>query len=59
MRSLGFGENQERLRQEDMDEYAKLFSQPLSEAHIKALAMLFGWTIPDFGVEGESVVCAA
>jgi hypothetical protein len=50
MRALGIGDNQERIRQEDMDEYAKLFKQLLSDAHIGALAALFGWSHPDLYV---------
>jgi hypothetical protein len=42
MRSLGIGGEQERLQQEDIDEYAKLFKQLLSEAHVRALTALFG-----------------
>jgi hypothetical protein len=47
MRSLGIGGEQERLQQEDIDEYAKLFKQLLSEAHVRALTALFGWSLPD------------
>jgi hypothetical protein len=47
MNSLGIRGEQERLQQEDIDEYAKLFKQPLSEAHIRALVALFGWSLSD------------
>lgn len=30
-----------------IDEYAKLFSKPLSDSQISALAALFGWSVPD------------
>lgn len=41
--SLGLAASQERLPPEVLEAYAKLFQQPLSELHIKALASLFGW----------------
>jgi hypothetical protein len=36
----------EGINQEAMDAYAKLFSQPLSQCHVEALAALFGWSAP-------------
>lgn len=35
------------IDQQALDDYAKLFEQPLSESHIKALAALFNCHIPD------------
>lgn len=59
MRSLGFGSAQERVQPDDQDKYAKLFSQPLSETHIRALAALFGWSVPEFSLGCGSPECAA
>jgi hypothetical protein len=43
MRNLGLiGEN-EGIDQQAQEEYARLFSEPLSDIHIAALAALFGW----------------
>lgn len=36
----------EGISQEAIDAYAKLFSQPLSQCHVEALAALFGWSAP-------------
>jgi hypothetical protein len=36
----------EDISQEAIDAYAKLFSQPLSQCHVEALAALFGWSAP-------------
>lgn len=37
----------EGIDQQAQDDYAKLFSQPLSDSHIQALAALFKWSIPE------------
>jgi hypothetical protein len=43
MRNLGvIGEN-ENIDHQVQEEYARLFSEPLSDIHIVALAALFGW----------------
>jgi hypothetical protein len=57
MRSLGIRGEQERLQQEDIDEYAKLFKQLLSEAHVRALTALFGWSLPDPLLANELGCC--
>jgi hypothetical protein len=31
---------------EGMKQYVRIFEQPLSHDHVKALAALFGWTAP-------------
>ena len=31
---------------EALQKYGRLFNSPLSESHIKALAALFGWSVP-------------
>jgi hypothetical protein len=54
MRALDMNVDEERdlLSQQVLDDYAHRFKQPLPASHIKALAALFGWALP----EGE---CAA
>jgi hypothetical protein len=34
------------IDQQAEEEYARLFSEPLSDQHIGALATMFGWTLP-------------
>jgi hypothetical protein len=43
MRSLGIIGKNQGIDQQAQEEYAKLFSKPLSSAHLAALAALFGW----------------
>ena len=47
MRSLDIELEHEHVCAKAMDDYAKLFSGPLSASHVQALAALFGWTPPD------------
>jgi hypothetical protein len=47
MRSLGIELERELVNQRTMDDYAKLFSGPLSASHVQALAALFGWSPPE------------
>ena len=47
MRSLGIELEREHVNQKIMDDYAKLFSGPLSASHVQALAVLFGWSPPE------------
>jgi hypothetical protein len=44
MRSLDIIGEQDGISKQAQDEYAKLFSQPLSASHLQALATLFGWS---------------
>jgi hypothetical protein len=44
MRTLNIIGETDGISQQAQDEYAKLFSEPLSASSIKALAILFGWT---------------
>jgi hypothetical protein len=57
MRALHFDANREWIPQTTLNEYARLFLQPLSAMQIQALASLFGWALP--GVEGAQVEGAA
>jgi hypothetical protein len=43
MRSLGIIGKNQGIDQQAQEEYAKLFSKPLSSTHLAALAALFGW----------------
>lgn len=58
MRTLEVVNEHDVIDQQALQEYAQLFEQPLSESHIKALAALFKWHIPeDFcRDEGDTVV---
>jgi beta-glucosidase/6-phospho-beta-glucosidase/beta-galactosidase len=47
MRSLDIIGDQEGLNQQALDEYAKLFRQPLSDYHLQALTALFNWSLPE------------
>ena len=45
MKAVNIIEENEGMDQRALDEYAKLFTQDLSNSHIKALAALFGWVL--------------
>lgn len=54
IKSLGFAAQNEKISQEAQDAYNKLFVNPASDAHMVALASIFGWTV-DEGEEIKSV----
>lgn len=54
MRTLEVIQEQEGIVDSALENYAKLFSQPLSDTHFFALACLFRWRTPDELVEGNS-----
>ncbi|CAO2189399.1 unnamed protein product [Urochloa humidicola] len=57
MRALKIIEEREGINQQAQDDYAKLFGHPLPDEHLKALAMLFNWSLPDgFDQEDEETV---
>ena len=56
MRTLELIEEHEGIDQQALDEYAKLFEQPLPDAHLQALAALFHWSLPENLDEGEGGV---
>jgi hypothetical protein len=45
-RRLGLMQDREVLEQDALEEYGRLFSKPLTQEHVAALAALFGWAIP-------------
>lgn len=47
MRALGIAKGQERISQQALDDYVRVFNQPLSAAHIRVLTSLFGWAPED------------
>lgn len=47
MCTLGIVKGKEEISQKALEDYAKVFSQPLSAAHIRVLAALFGWAPED------------
>lgn len=56
IRSLNLAMEQEHVDQRILNDYAKLFSHPLSTSHIQALAALFGWAVPE-GTGNISFLC--
>ena len=53
MRSLDIISENEGISQQALDDYAKLFVQPLSDSQLQALAALFNWSLPDGLGQGE------
>jgi hypothetical protein len=53
MQALNILDEQEGIDQQALDDYAKLFGQPLSDSHICALPALFNWSLPDEFVPGN------
>ena len=56
MRTLELIEEHEGIDQQALDEYSKLFTQPLPDSHVQALAALFNWSLPD-ALVWMTVVC--
>lgn len=55
IRKLCIANEGETISDEALQVYAKLFEQPLADAHIKAILALFGWedsSLPLMGQEG-------
>jgi len=56
-RTLDLIEEHEGIDQQALDEYSKLFTQPLPDSHVQALAALFNWSLPDaLGVDDRDVL---
>jgi hypothetical protein len=49
-------DHQDVLWQQQLQEYAKLFRQPLPDSHICALAALFGWVVLEQEAGGSCMV---
>jgi hypothetical protein len=47
MLKLNVTNSQVAVTDEMLEEFGQLFDKPLSNSHIKALAALFGWSVPD------------
>lgn len=47
MQALDVLDEHEGINQQALDDYAKLFGQPLNDSHIRALCALFNWSLPD------------
>jgi hypothetical protein len=47
IKCLGISSNSEKVGHEDLERYSKLFENPLTGAHLSALAALFGWRAED------------
>ena len=59
MQSLDILDEHEGIDQQAMDDYARLFGQPLSDPHVQALAALFNWSLPEeLGPGNEEIVAA-
>lgn len=59
MQALDILGEQEGIDQQALDDYAKLFGQPLCDSHVCALTALFNWSLPDelgSGNEGLELV---
>jgi hypothetical protein len=54
MRSLEALRDQDGIDEVALDQYAKIFSQPLSDTHSLALACLFEWRTPEELIESSS-----
>jgi hypothetical protein len=46
MKSLGVARDDACITSEDLDKYIAAFHNPLSAVQVKALAALFGWSLP-------------
>jgi hypothetical protein len=46
MKSLGVVRDDARITSEHLDKYVTAFHTPLSAVQVKALAALFGWSLP-------------
>jgi beta-glucosidase/6-phospho-beta-glucosidase/beta-galactosidase len=57
MRTLELIEEHEGIDQQALDDYAKLFAQPLPDSHLQALATLFHWSLPEILGEDGGVGC--
>jgi hypothetical protein len=55
IRALSIIDEQGGTTDQASEEYSKLFGNPLTNAHLKALTGLFNWSIPDSveTVQGE------
>jgi hypothetical protein len=47
MLKLGLTSEQEAPGPKALEDYSRLFTKPLSQSHVAALAALFGWHVPD------------
>ncbi|KAL6840630.1 hypothetical protein ACP4OV_029494 [Aristida adscensionis] len=57
MRTLDIIGEQDGIDQQALDEYAKLFGQPFTNAQVGALAALFKWSIPlEFGHDDGATI---
>lgn len=55
MRTLNIIEEHEGITPNALDEYFKLFGQPLSDSHLQALTALFNWSLPEVLEPGDGV----
>jgi hypothetical protein len=46
LRTMDIVDADEAFNDEALEKYDRPFNSPLSESHIKALAALFGWSVP-------------
>lgn len=45
-RQLGFTNAENKVTVSSLEEYSRVFDQPLGLEHLRALAALFGWNAP-------------
>jgi hypothetical protein len=48
LRAMGIIKEQEGITEQAMEDYVKLFANPLTDAHLEALTTLFNWSISEF-----------
>jgi hypothetical protein len=59
LRTMDIGDADEAFSVKALEKYGRLFNSPLSESHIKALAALFGWSVPvDIHLQDVQVLTA-
>lgn len=54
---LNVDEDREQISQQALDDYVQCFRQPMPASHTKALAALFGWTLPEAVSAADLVEC--
>jgi hypothetical protein len=63
MKALKIIDEKGSVDQQAEEDYAKIFSEPLSDSHVEVLAALFGWSLTlSTGIpgnrEGDSLIVA-
>uniref|UniRef100_A0A0A8Y9I9 Suppressor of lin-12-like protein-related / sel-1 protein-related n=1 Tax=Arundo donax TaxID=35708 RepID=A0A0A8Y9I9_ARUDO len=59
LRKLGLLAENGQVNDQALERYAKLFKRPLSWAHVEALAILFGWSVPEMVNTLEEIISSS